>query len=61
MKKIEEYTDKELEKSIKVHETEIAKDRRTKFKNKDLIDGLKAKEDFWKQLNAELDRRRGKK
>jgi hypothetical protein len=58
--KLEEYTDKELEKSIKVHETQIAEDNKTKFKNKDLIDAIKMKEDFLKKLYEERDRRRKK-
>jgi len=59
--KLEEYTDKELENSIKVHETEINKDKQTKSPNKDMIDGIKAKESFLMQLYAERDRRRNKK
>ena len=58
-KKLEEYTDKELEKSIEVHETQIAEDNKTKFKNKDLIDAIKIKEDFLKKLHEEHNRRRG--
>ena len=60
-KTLAEYTDKELEKSIEVHETEIAKDKQTKIPTKDLLDGIKAKESFLKQLYAERDRRRDKK
>jgi hypothetical protein len=44
-----------------VHETEIARDKQTKFKNKDLLDGKVAKEDFLKKLYEERERRRGKK
>ena len=57
---LEEYTDKELEKSIKVHERQIAKDKQTKFTNKGLLDAIAAKENFLKQLYAERDRRRAK-
>jgi len=55
--KLENYTDEELEKSIKVHEIEIAKDRQTKFVNKGLLDAIAAKESFLKQLYAERERR----
>lgn len=57
---MENYTDEELEKSIKVHEIEIAKDRQTIFINKGLLDAIAAKESFLKQLYAELERRRAK-
>jgi hypothetical protein len=60
VKPLEEYTDKELEKSIKVHETQIAEDKKTKFKNEDLMDAIKTKEDFLKKLHEERDRRRKK-
>jgi hypothetical protein len=55
--KLEEYTDKELDKSIEVHKTEIDKDKQVKKPNKDHIDGIKAKESFLKQLYAERNRR----
>jgi hypothetical protein len=57
-KSIEEYTDKELEKSIKLHETEIEKDRKTKYPNKDLRNGIVRKEEFLKKLYKELGRRK---
>ena len=40
-----------------MHESEIAKDRQTKFKNKDLMDAIKMKENFLKKLYEERDRR----
>jgi hypothetical protein len=60
-KSIEEYTDKELEKSIKLHETEIEKDRKTKYPNKDLRNGIERKEEFLKKLYEERDRRKKSK
>jgi hypothetical protein len=60
-KSIEEYTDKELEKSIKLHETEIEKDRKTKYPNKDLRNGIMRKEEFLKKLYEERDRRKKSK
>lgn len=56
-KPIEEYTNEELRKSIKLHETEIEKDRKTKYPNKDLRNGIEKKEEFLKKLYKECDRR----
>jgi len=39
-KPLEEYTDKELEKSIKLHESEIEKDKKTKHLTKEVIKSI---------------------
>jgi 23S rRNA pseudoU1915 N3-methylase RlmH len=61
-KSLEEYSDKELEKAIKLHETEIKKDKETKCSDtdskKELMKGTKRKEEFLKKLYEERDRRR---
>jgi hypothetical protein len=63
-KPIKEYTDKELEKAIKVHETEIRKDKETKCSNeeskKELAKGTKRKQEHLQKLYSERDERRKK-
>ena len=63
-KPIKEYTDKELEKAIKVHETEIRKDKETKCSDEDskreLAKGIKMKQEHLQKLYAERDERRKK-
>ena len=61
-KPITEYTDKELEKAIKVHETEIRKDKETTCSDekskKELAKGTKMKQERLQKLYAERDGRR---
>ena len=56
-KEIKDYTDKELENSIKVHECEIEKDGKTKVPNEELIKGTRKKEKFLERLYEERNRR----
>ena len=63
-KPIKEYTDKELEKAIKVHEIEIRKDKETKCSDeeskKELAKGTKMKQEHLQKLYSERDERRKK-
>jgi len=60
-KSIEEYTDKELEKSIKLHESSIKKDKEIKYLNKEQmkqqIKATEIKEKFLRKLYKERERR----
>ena len=56
-KSIEECTDKELEKAIKLYESEIEKDKKTKYPNKELIKGIKRKKKYLKKLYKGRNRR----
>jgi hypothetical protein len=63
-KPIKKYTDKELDKAIRVLETQIKLDKETKCKDEDskrqLQKGIEKKEVHLRELNAELDERRKK-
>jgi hypothetical protein len=63
-KPIKEYTDKELEKAIKVHECEIRKEKETKCSDKEskreLAKAMKMKQEHLLKLYAERDERRKK-
>jgi len=62
-KAIKKCTDKELEKAIKVHETEIRKDKETKYSGdskRELAKGTRKKEEHLQKLYAEHDERRKK-
>jgi hypothetical protein len=66
VKTLEEYTDKELEEKIQEWDTEIRNEKsainnKQDERNKNLIEVIKKKEDFLKQLYAERKRRRDKK
>jgi hypothetical protein len=56
-KPIEEYTDKELQKAIEMHEVSIRKDKETKHPNEELIKGTAKKEAWLKKLYEERTRR----
>ena len=64
-KTLEEYNDKELAEKIKELDTEIRNEKKATNceqdeRNKKLIEVLKKKEDYLKQLHAEHYRRRDK-
>jgi hypothetical protein len=66
VKPLEKYTDKELDEKIREWEKEIREEKSVTNseqdeRNKNLIEVIKKKEDFLKQLLAERERRRGKK
>jgi hypothetical protein len=58
IKPLEEYTDEELDRSIKVHESEIAKDEQTMYPNDGLKAAINMKKEWLQRLYKERERRR---